>query len=184
MVEPTALQEPLDCIFVWWQVVVWPGKLGDHLISGGRTKCLHEEMCTVCQQIYDFKFRSLWEELNRIWIILYIYISLCWGLLSVLMNLPSAPAVHCICLRCQYVKSRWYFIPAKHQHISNAIVNVIVQRTFSRYIFSIRLHRYNKSWVQKQTVKLLLIFSILLHRHSQSKRRIIIFYYFLFNCRL
>lgn len=38
------------------------------------------------------------------------------------MNLPSAPAVHCICLRCQYVKSRCYFIPAKHQHISNAIV--------------------------------------------------------------
>lgn len=40
------------------------------------------------------------------------------------MNLPSAPAVHCICLRCQYVKSRLYFIPAKHQHISNAIVKV------------------------------------------------------------
>lgn len=76
VVEPTALQEPLDCIFVWWQVVVWPGKLGDHLISGGRTKCLHEEMCTVCQQIYDFKFRSLWEALNRIWIILYIYFTL------------------------------------------------------------------------------------------------------------
>lgn len=38
MVKSTPLQEPLHCIFVWWQVMIWPCKLWDHLVSGGRRK--------------------------------------------------------------------------------------------------------------------------------------------------